>query len=208
MHDGSSERPSPGNSVAPNQTGNFSENSASSTGMHLGSTPVHLERGIDVVAPQPHHPLVTNHRDRLSNALRQQMRALGERRDSLENNVASPRSKSEEAERAKAAVLANLSHEFRTPLNAIIGFSELLLSEPVGQMNEDRQRDYIADIHRSGVDLLKMIDGLLNRAERSDAAAPPVTANADHRDVFSDVCGALEPTAQPQPSGLPETGRK
>jgi signal transduction histidine kinase len=38
------------------------------------------------------------------------------------------RNRSHDAENTKSTVLANLSHEFRTPLNAIIGFSELLLS--------------------------------------------------------------------------------
>ena len=41
--------------------------------------------------------------------------------------------KDEEAGRAKRAFLAHMRHEFRTPVNAIIGYSELLLEETENQ---------------------------------------------------------------------------
>ncbi|MEI7473241.1 MAG: ATP-binding protein [bacterium] len=66
-----------------------------------------------------------------------------------------------EADRVKNEFLANMSHELRTPLNAIIGFSEALSLEIFGVLNE-KQSEYINDIHSSGVHLLGMINDLLD----------------------------------------------
>ncbi len=65
------------------------------------------------------------------------------------------------ANRTKSRFLANMSHELRTPLNAIIGFSELTKGEYFGPIN-DRYREYAADIHRSGVHLLTIINDVLD----------------------------------------------
>ncbi len=68
------------------------------------------------------------------------------------------------AARTRSDVLANMSHELRTPLNAIIGFSELLLDELQGPVN-NRQRDYLAGIHRSGSHLLAIVNDILDFAK-------------------------------------------
>ncbi|MFH0702558.1 MAG: ATP-binding protein [bacterium] len=66
-----------------------------------------------------------------------------------------------EADKLKNEFLANISHEFRTPLNAIIGFSEALNLKIFGSLNE-KQEEYIDDIHTSGIHLLGMINDLLD----------------------------------------------
>ena len=57
-----------------------------------------------------------------------------------------------------------MSHELRTPLNAIIGFSEVLLERMFGEMNE-KQEDYLKDIHSSGQHLLSLINDILDLAK-------------------------------------------
>lgn len=69
--------------------------------------------------------------------------------------------KARESDRLKSEFLANVSHEFRTPLNAIIGFSELLKDECLGTLN-DRQREAVRDINSSGTHLLSIINDLLD----------------------------------------------
>src|SRR6185437_2254510 len=54
------------------------------------------------------------------------------------------------ANAAKTRFLAHLSHEFRTPLNAIIGFSEIIKSELLGEISNKRYVAYGNDIHFSG----------------------------------------------------------
>jgi signal transduction histidine kinase len=65
------------------------------------------------------------------------------------------------ASRHKSEFLASMSHELRTPLNAVIGFSEVLLDRLFGELNE-KQADYITDIHASGRHLLSLINDILD----------------------------------------------
>jgi signal transduction histidine kinase len=67
----------------------------------------------------------------------------------------------EMANQHKSEFLANMSHELRTPLNAIIGFSEVLLERMFGELN-DKQEDYLRDIHSSGNHLLSLINDILD----------------------------------------------
>ena len=67
----------------------------------------------------------------------------------------------ETANQHKSEFLANMSHELRTPLNAIIGFSEVLLERLFGELNE-KQDDYLKDIHSSGRHLLNLINDILD----------------------------------------------
>jgi GAF domain-containing protein/HAMP domain-containing protein len=67
----------------------------------------------------------------------------------------------EVANKHKSEFLANMSHELRTPLNAIIGFSEVLLEKLFGEVNE-KQDDYLKDIHSSGKHLLGLINDILD----------------------------------------------
>jgi signal transduction histidine kinase len=65
------------------------------------------------------------------------------------------------ANQHKSEFLANMSHELRTPLNAIIGFSEVLIERMFGELN-DKQDDYLKDIHASGKHLLSLINDILD----------------------------------------------
>jgi signal transduction histidine kinase len=67
----------------------------------------------------------------------------------------------EVANKHKSEFLANMSHELRTPLNAIIGFSEVLSERMFGELNE-KQADYMKDIHESGRHLLSLINDILD----------------------------------------------
>ena len=64
----------------------------------------------------------------------------------------------EQASEAKSAFLATMSHEVRTPLNAIIGFSALLLDSDLGQEHVD----HVRTIHRSSEDLLQLVNEVLD----------------------------------------------
>jgi signal transduction histidine kinase/ActR/RegA family two-component response regulator len=67
----------------------------------------------------------------------------------------------EVASRHKSEFLASMSHELRTPLNAVLGFSEVLLERMFGDINE-RQEEYLRDIHASGKHLLELLNEILD----------------------------------------------
>ncbi|WP_119301995.1 sensor histidine kinase [Dongia deserti] len=64
--------------------------------------------------------------------------------------------------RNESTWLANISHEMRTPLNAIIGFSELMILNSASL--DHRHAAYARDIHRSGHQLLQVIRDMLDLA--------------------------------------------
>lgn len=77
-------------------------------------------------------------------------------------DLTSAKASAEEESQAKSKFLANISHELRTPLNAIIGFSEILKDEALGPIGNDQYKDYVGDIHSSGVHLLSLINDILD----------------------------------------------
>lgn len=66
--------------------------------------------------------------------------------------------RAEESDQLKSAFLANISHEFRTPMNSIIGFTEMmLLTDP----SEEKKRRYLENIQYSGEQLLQIINNTI-----------------------------------------------
>jgi signal transduction histidine kinase/CheY-like chemotaxis protein/HPt (histidine-containing phosphotransfer) domain-containing protein len=65
------------------------------------------------------------------------------------------------ANRAKADFLARVSHEMRTPLNAILGMAELLRDSPLNP----EQNEYARTIETSGEDLLNVVSDLLDSSK-------------------------------------------
>jgi len=68
------------------------------------------------------------------------------------------------ANKIKSEFLANISHEFRTPLNAILGFAEILREKP-DVLKKDKGRRYAENIITGGKSLLNMINDLLDLAK-------------------------------------------
>lgn len=79
-----------------------------------------------------------------------------------EQQLVSAKTAAEAANRSKNEFLANTSHELRTPLNAIIGFAEIIAAELLGEVGNDRYREYSRDIVGSARLLLQLIDDILD----------------------------------------------
>lgn len=68
------------------------------------------------------------------------------------------RLRAEEADRMKTLFLANTSHELRTPINAIVGFSELLASDPA----PEEKQEYLRIIRTNNELLLQLVSDILD----------------------------------------------
>ncbi|MBX7083074.1 MAG: HAMP domain-containing histidine kinase [Nannocystaceae bacterium] len=106
------------------------------------------------------HALATAEMQRLVSAVERLLSRITE--SNVEKYVAIEKSK--EADRLKSQFLANMSHDLRSPLNSILGFSELLLSGIDGQLAGE-QREIVETIYNSGRELLQEIDDILDAAK-------------------------------------------
>lgn len=80
------------------------------------------------------------------------------------------------ANRAKSQFLASMSHDLRTPLNSILGFSELMKDGIFGALGDKRYDEYVNIVSKSGRYLLSLIDDILDvsRIERGEYVINPV----------------------------------
>lgn len=69
-----------------------------------------------------------------------------------------------ETEKLKNQFISNVSHELRSPLNSILGFTELLNSQFIGPLNK-KQLEYIEDIRIAGLHLLNMVNEILDMSK-------------------------------------------
>lgn len=80
-------------------------------------------------------------------------------RKNTEMELIKARERAEEASRAKSTFIANMSHEFRTPLNAILGYTQVM--QNTGELS-DEQRTFVEEISNGGMQLLSMINNVID----------------------------------------------
>jgi len=109
------------------------------------------------------------------------------------------RAAEEEARRAAAIrddLMADLGHELKTPLNAIMGFAEAMREETFGPLGDDKYREYADHIHGSGAHLMELISAVLDAAKleagRYELAPAPVAPGALARECAEMVRGEAE----------------
>ena len=83
-------------------------------------------------------------------------------RTRVEQELRAAKDQAEVANRAKSEFLAMMSHELKTPLNAVIGFAEILCRENLGPIGNREYRGYAEDIRLSGNHLLSLINDILD----------------------------------------------
>ncbi|MGN0281605.1 MAG: ATP-binding protein [Prevotella sp.] len=76
----------------------------------------------------------------------------------IEQDLINARLKAEESDRLKTAFIQNISHEVRTPLNAIVGFSDILTSVT----DEQERNSLIAIIKENNTKLLQIFEDMMN----------------------------------------------
>ena len=95
------------------------------------------------------------------------------------------------ANEAKTRFLFNMSHDIRTPMNAIMGFSELLKTHID---EKERALDYIEKIHTSSTFLLSIINYVLKMARIESGEAALKTEEGNFEELVHSLQAVFEPT--------------
>jgi two-component system, cell cycle sensor histidine kinase PleC len=97
----------------------------------------------------------------------------------------------ETANQTKSEFLTAMSHEFRTPLNAILGYSSILETEISGPLNS-HQKDHLHRIEAGTRHLITLIEEILTFSSLEAQKLEPELGPTDVAEVVSDVLGLLE----------------
>jgi signal transduction histidine kinase/CheY-like chemotaxis protein len=123
-------------------------------------------------------------KDEIINEIKSRSEELDFKR--LEKELQKTKEKALSSEKFKSAFLANMSHAVRTPMNAIIGFSELIAMESI---SPKRKEEYIRIINEKGHQLLTLIDDIIEiskiEAGRFEINYTPVNLDEFLNEIFS-----------------------
>ena len=90
---------------------------------------------------------------------------------------------SEKANRAKSEFLANISHEVRTPMNQVIGFSDILL----GSLKSETDKEYVRNIKGGGNKLLSIIDDIIYLSKLESSRIEPKNESTKLKAILTDT---------------------
>ena len=105
----------------------------------------------------------------------------------------------EQALQAKTLFLTNMSHEFRTPLNAVLGFTEILIQSSFRCVAERQSlcTEAISQIKENGKSLLELVDNLLGVAAMDGTQSPQLTLMSVHlHDLIFEVTDMMRSRAE------------
>ncbi|WP_454632006.1 PAS domain-containing protein [Bradyrhizobium cenepequi] len=101
----------------------------------------------------------------------------------------------ERAATAKADMLARISHEVRTPLNAIIGFAEVMIGERFGTLGNERYLEYMKDIRASGERVLAIINDLLDLSRIETGKLDLALTDQNLNEMVESCVAVMQPQA-------------
>jgi PAS domain S-box-containing protein len=112
-----------------------------------------------------------------------------------ENELRQARRLADRAANAKADMLARISHEVRTPLNAIIGFAEVMIGERFGTLGNARYVEYMKDIRASGERVIAIINDLLDLSRIETGKLDLAFANQNLNNLVEQCVAVMQPQA-------------
>lgn len=115
----------------------------------------------------------------------------------VENALREKNAALETAEQLKTDFLANVSYQLRTPLNAMMGFAEMLDQQYFGPLN-DRQREYTGSMISAGQRLVSLINDILDLSSLDAGYMSLYPEKVDAHIMLHQVAGLTEAWAQKQ----------
>jgi PAS domain S-box-containing protein len=127
------------------------------------------------------------------------VRDISERR-AFENELIRAKIQAEDASKAKSEFLARMNHELRTPMNAILGFVQIL---QLDNESFDNSRQEMLDlIYSSGRHLLELIDDVLDFSSIESRGIQVRLETIQFHDLIKDCIGIISPLAQKRDLGI------
>ena len=96
---------------------------------------------------------------------------------------------------AKADLLSRISHEVRIPVNAIIGFAEVMIEERFGALGNERYVEYMKDIRASGERVIAIISDLTELSRIETGKLDLTFAKLNLNDLVEQCVAAMQPQA-------------
>jgi PAS domain S-box-containing protein len=112
-----------------------------------------------------------------------------------EGELQQARRLADRAANAKADMLARISHEVRAPLNAIIGFAEVMIAERFGALGNERYAEYMKDIRASGEHVIAIINDLLDLSRVETGRLELNFAGQNLNDLVEQCVAVMQPQA-------------
>lgn len=102
---------------------------------------------------------------------------------SLNEKLKKAKDSSEDISKQKSEFLSNISHEIKSPMNSVIGYTEILdkqISDPI-------QKEYLSLIKKGGNNLLKIINNILDLSKIETGKLEIKKENLNIRNLFLDI---------------------
>jgi PAS domain S-box-containing protein len=112
-----------------------------------------------------------------------------------ENELHQAQRLADRAATAKADMLAWISHEVRAPLNAIIGFAEVMIGERFGALGNERYVEYMKDIRASGERVIAIINDLTDLSRIETGKLDLAFASQNLNDLVENCVAGMQPQA-------------
>lgn len=112
-----------------------------------------------------------------------------------ETELLNARRQADRAATAKADVLARISHEVRTPLNAIIGFAEVMTDERFGPLGNERYVEYMKDIRVSGERVIAIINDMLDLSRIETGKLDLAFTSQNLNEIVEQCVAVMQPQA-------------
>jgi PAS domain S-box-containing protein len=112
-----------------------------------------------------------------------------------ENELMQARRLADRAAGAKADMLARISHEVRSPLNAIIGFAEVMIGERFGTLGNERYAEYLKDIRASGERVMAILNDLTELTRIETGKLDLAFTNQNLNELVESCVTVMQPQA-------------
>ncbi|MBO6521378.1 MAG: HAMP domain-containing protein [Rhodospirillales bacterium] len=133
--------------------------------------------------------------ERYEHELRASHEQLEQRVEQRTHDLEQARENAVEANRVKSKFLSSMSHEFRTPMNAILGFTQVLMMSPEIADNP-RIKDRLDKIDESAQSLMSLLDQIMEFSQLESADDELHLETLDTQGVIEETVSLVAPLAE------------